>query len=424
MKKQAHVFTVPLPYPQLPVTFLVDRDETEEKLHEGVRALFASEQFKKMGVVGDGGKFLDPVEVSTVFKKKTGTNFPDEFSKLLPLPTQEIIKRIFEGVRNGEQFPVVNGGLGDMEDCDAIVERKFELPDGGMVTKFFGCLQLFKGYPVKELVEGMVAGKAMISTVPREIILKSLVFKVALGLLFVFSRKRFFHYLRVYANIVYRGAVELDKKSGKNKLERELKRSMDAAINWEVVKTQNRVKGEEILTQNYHTKYPKELEFYMTIANIAEFVWFFLAHDTAYRFVVQDILGELDQGALYTSVRKEVNRLISIALSRFDRKFGKLQVLKYLAIKGIINVAFLSRKFRRLMKEFLTGLDQTKVWMDEDDWYFCLRRTQYNYRGMSLQERLKEAKRIDDESGNVSLQLVKVNDGKGNEFPAIKVILP
>jgi hypothetical protein len=41
--------------------------------------------------------------------------------------------------------------------------------------------------------------------------------------------------------------------------------------------------------------------------------------------------------------------------------------------------------------------------LGNNDWYYCLRRDSYNFKGIKIEERLKEAKRIDDEEGNILL---------------------
>lgn len=57
------------------------------------------------------------------------------------------------------------------------------------------------------------------------------------------------------------------------------------------------------------------------------------------------------------------------------------------------------------INKFILDLDKDKIKLDEADWYFCLRRQGYNFGGLSYEERLKIAERIDKEKENVIIGL-------------------
>jgi hypothetical protein len=50
---------------------------------------------------------------------------------------------------------------------------------------------------------------------------------------------------------------------------------------------------------------------------------------------------------------------------------------------------------RKFLMKFFEEIDLEKIKMDEADWYHCLRRNDYNYGGLSIQERLLIRQKID-----------------------------
>lgn len=55
------------------------------------------------------------------------------------------------------------------------------------------------------------------------------------------------------------------------------------------------------------------------------------------------------------------------------------------------------------INKFIKKMDKDKIKLDKTDWYFCLRRQGYNFGGLSYEERLKIAKQLDKERGNIIL---------------------
>ena len=312
---------------------------------------------------------------------------------------------------------VVAGGLGDMEWCDCIVEWPIITPpEGGVMTKFFGISYYFKGYPEKHIVEGLGMGKAMISSVPRRIIGKSIILQVALITLYFFSRKRFYGYLSAYFDTIH---LNLTAKSNLkphqyNVFAREVKRAGEAAIYRILVEH-----GEEpdlAITRSKHYKI-WELAY-----NIVLFVCLFLEYDNAYRLRIQDTLPMLNKENVKKSARKEVKRLLGILTSREHPQYGISKKWRDIA-KPALLLLRLSKPLRKFTEYFLLELELERVKLDEHDRYFCLKRRTYNFWGAELEERLKEKERIDKEKEHIILEFRMVNgkDASGNPTQGIHI---
>lgn len=448
-KHEQVLVTLPPQSKFLPVSINLKKGVGQEELSAVFKEILSSPAFKQGGFSDEEGKTADNLRLNCSVLLKPEFEVPQKFNDELPSYVIEVVKSIFERARNLDPIPRVSGGLGDMRDCDALVEAR--VGDKKQFTKFFGCTYLFKGFPVKEKVEGMGLGKAMISAIPREIVMRSLLLKAALAMLFLISRKRFLKYLRIYSSILQRNFVSLTKDEeptskdahppacasfhadfnkgatwGNNSFEVELKRAMNVVLEWETTRITQNIKAKDLLMENYWVNYDKRLQFYFLVANLAEFIYFFLANDTAYRFRAQDLFEELDQGKAYENPRKEVNRLFDILIQREHKRLGASQIKKYKTAKVLINLLFIfNKRFQRLMREFLVEVDRSKVILDENDWYFCLRREQYNFRGKSIEDRLAEVKKIDKEKNHVAIQLLFLKDANTDKnVPALKVIIP
>ncbi len=120
-----------------------------------------------------------------------------------------------------------------------------------------------------------------------------------------------------------------------------------------------------------------------------------LEFDYAYRARTQDVLPELDKKALKENPQKEIERLLNLMIER------ELAIQnKWLGLKKIILYAMKIKKLRNLIVEFLLELDLEKIKRDEADWYFCLNRNDYNYGGLSYEERMKIKEELDKKMGN------------------------
>lgn len=349
--------------------------------------------------------------VSSSIGAATGTaELPDE------------VKRLVDRVNSGN-IGVVSGGLGDMENCDAIVEQVIEPPDGGRFTKFFGCSFLFKGYPIKEVVEGIGFSKAFFSILPRKILAKSHYWKTVMFIRYLFARKYFWHdlhiiFFTIYANIVLKAGLPPFRHNKPNKaLKNAIERALSECVDFEG-SGQYKI---DLRHGDIHV-INKKREIWETLALMAEFIYLFIEYDNAYRFRIQDAFETLKKdglkgfGAVWT-----IAGLFDIMIEREDKMHGirnKWRELK----KIIIPILIIDADLRKFARIFLQELDIQDISLDKDDWYFCLKRMSYNFRGIPLKERLAERKKIDEEKGHKYYRLVELRDAKGGIQKGIQVI--
>lgn len=110
--------------------------------------------------------------------------------------------------------------------------------------------------------------------------------------------------------------------------------------------------------------------------------------DRMYRYIGQDLLGELNQEELNKNPRKELLRIIDIGIKRtkiydsfINRKWKKLR----LAVKwGMI----LRKDLFKELIMFLKELNLQKVKLDDGDYCHCIRRINYNFKGKSIYEKI------------------------------------
>ena len=320
---------------------------------------------------------------------------------------KELLERIQKDVGEKKQFGIVSGVFGDMENCEGLVESVIESPEGGIFIKVYGCSYLFKGYPVKQIVEGMGLAKAMISMIPRRIIVPSFLIKTALLLLAIFSKKRFVHYLRVYfdaitINVVMKFGLAKEKY---NVFAKEIMRATDV-----ILKRELKVIGEtyELMINERFKSRMNRWEECELVKAMSDFIAFFLQNDNAYRLRTQDgFFGELNkENIIKFGIVFEMKRLFKILIDReidVKHKFVDLE-------KIVIPLLIISKDARKWLVRFLLEVNIEKLKLDEADRYFCLRRRGHKFFGVSLEDRLKEKERIDKEKGHISLKLIRKED--------------
>lgn len=119
------------------------------------------------------------------------------------------------------------------------------------------------------------------------------------------------------------------------------------------------------------------IQFVKCVSMILEF-------DDAYRYRLQDIMGEYDRMGMMNNPRKEVVRLLKIAQQRDSGgtvgKFGSF-------IK-IMPLLFLIPSFKNTVLRFFSLADVSKIKMDINDWYHTLVFNGYNFGGLNLQTRI------------------------------------
>lgn len=321
----------------------------------------------------------------------------------------QLLEKINEQIKSTGRIALVEGAFGDMEECGGILEGHFTPEDGGTFAKFWGCSYLFKGYPEKQVVEGLGLAKAMISLLPREMIAKSWVMKCALAVLYLFNRKKFIHFCHVYFSAIHLNVVEkLNIPFLRyNKFPKEIFRTVSVLVEREIKNKGYQVKVEDLLTELQHkTHRVEKWEHLELIAAITNFLCVFLELDSAYRFRLQDILALVDKESVKRDVVGEIRRLVNVMISReyYDYPTSVRDKISN-AMRILVLFLGLSKYARQWARDFLVELDTEQVKMDESDWYFCLKRREYNFSGLSIEERLKEKERIDKEKGHTILKI-------------------
>ena len=353
--------------------------------------------------------------------------YPPEF-EFLTEAEKNTVKNFFYEVRTGKMYPVIAGAFGDMVDCDGIVKQRIFPPEGGQLTEMWGSSFYFKGYPEKHVVEGAGLAKAMMSQIPREIVVKQWPWKLFLAFLFIFARRTFIHSLHVWFKIMHGHTVlkfNIPTQRYNNAV-RELKRAGDETVK-KMLDNMGNKKDVPYSWAYTNLLYPREYqkrsprEFWEFIVCVLDFAWLFIESDNAYRFRVQDVLPLLNKDNVKKNAVKEINRLLNILIERENPVCGIKY--KWIAIKKLaIPFLYLSRNARNFAREFLLELNLDKIKMDENDYYFSLRRHTFMFRGIPTHKRIEEAYKIDQEKGIVRFQLILVKDPQGNQVPAIKVV--
>jgi hypothetical protein len=105
-------------------------------------------------------------------------------------------------------------------------------------------------------------------------------------------------------------------------------------------------------------------------------VWEF---DNAYRYMFQDIASETNKAIIRKEPRKEIIRLLDLA---FERSVVSARIK---VIKRIIQ--FTPKKYLMPIINFLSDIDIEQIKLDEGDKWFCANRPEYNFGGLSFEER-------------------------------------
>ena len=86
-----------------------------------------------------------------------------------------------------------------------------------------------------------------------------------------------------------------------------------------------------------------------------------------------------------------------------DREVADKEKAQQLYWFGVFALKF--KYIRGFLKEFLSQLDYKEIHLSKDDYYFCLRKSAYNFKGHTLSERLEEAAGIDAMTWNIILNI-------------------
>jgi hypothetical protein len=116
-----------------------------------------------------------------------------------------------------------------------------------------------------------------------------------------------------------------------------------------------------------------------------------LEFDSAYRYRFQDLMGEFSWSNYMKNPAKELVRVMTIGQSRDPNGTGP----KYETIIRLIPWVMRITCIRNGLEYFFGYVDLEKLKLDEIDWYRVLVWGDYNFRGLTLNDRLEERARID-----------------------------
>lgn len=131
----------------------------------------------------------------------------------------------------------------------------------------------------------------------------------------------------------------------------------------------------------------KDREYKTKIINCIYFFVMFFEFDFAYRYRAQDLFDELNKDRLNQSPRKEIKRLLNLAVVRNNDK-GQSKKTQTLT-KLISLVLLVSPSSLKLVKEALNEIKREEVVPDLFDRYHMARYFDYNFEGKTYDERIK-----------------------------------
>lgn len=108
-------------------------------------------------------------------------------------------------------------------------------------------------------------------------------------------------------------------------------------------------------------------------------------YDDAYRYRIEDLFSESSKEWLLANPRKEINRLLEVLKLRDKTTLEQFEVFG-----KVISMGFWLPKVKKAFRKALEPLDFSKLQMDEADMYYCLNRDDYDYGGLSIQQRMKK----------------------------------
>ena len=120
---------------------------------------------------------------------------------------------------------------------------------------------------------------------------------------------------------------------------------------------------------------------------LTEVITMIFEYDNAWRYRMQDILGELDKEALAKNPGKEVVRLVEMGSGR-ERSWADTRTRQRVFGRALRFILFVSPSFRRLLREYVEELDLSKIKMDVSDLYYNYVRPDYDAGGIPMEQRL------------------------------------
>jgi hypothetical protein len=280
-----------------------------------------------------------------------------------------------------DQIKIVVGafGNGPPERCVGIVEKVEAPKSGGIFTKYMGCNYLFKGYPDVRIVDSVYAAKRIFSGTSLLISEKWIRFLLSIPV-FIFlllpkkiKMKILIPFWDYFLNIGYQPMRRYILPQNRySKSIAELNRAVNSLF--------KKIKDPVMASR---------------IKRTGDIICMSLEYDYTYRARFQDFFPCLDKEALKKNPIKEMNRLLDIF---WEREIGIRRKLKG-AIR-FLKILMKHRRFRNFVVKLLLEIDLEKIKFDKDDWYYVLDRTDYNYGGLSHEERMKISEKMDKEAKN------------------------
>lgn len=124
-----------------------------------------------------------------------------------------------------------------------------------------------------------------------------------------------------------------------------------------------------------------------------------LEYDDAYRYRIQDLLGEMDVEDMKKDPAKEISRLIDIAIARDPHGVNEQAGtgFKFDAVRKVIPFIVRLPGVRETINTFFSYADVNKMKLDEIDFYRCLIWGDYEFGGIPFQKRVEMRILIDKE---------------------------
>jgi len=302
-------------------------------------------------------------------------------------PKDTLTAEIREQIRREGEIGFVEGAFGDGNNMGAYIEKIIENPDG-VFTKYLGISNLYNGRVDKEIIDSVAQMKRIFMSTLR------LVAKFP----FRFSSKRMFRAIVDWIAEIYAadlmGKLPLYQKWNVHSREliRALCATFDLDTDWPEYKDAE---------SPYWARSVDALGYVRGENNIREAIYCFvsfLENDNAYNRV-WDCLGEGSKLGV-AEPRKEVRRIFDRWLSREHSIDKKVRMIR----SAVSFLLWVSPAARKRTSRFFEEMDFEKIRLDDDDMYFNLRR-EYDYRGISKEERYALAERIDKEKGHIILHI-------------------
>jgi hypothetical protein len=281
-----------------------------------------------------------------------------------PKELEEFADKIHKHIEKHGSIKLDENIFGDDYNCGGYEEEVIKPEEGGTLTRFYGCSYLYKGEIDNDTIDRLAPVKrSIIATIS---LLASYPFILFVPFLLIWKDRVLKESIRWIVRIYRADAIKKQLPDIRfNVAEREVIRVF-------------RLFADRVKDSYYKNE----------IIDLGYLVAMILQFDSAYRFTFQDAFS------------KDIRTFIKTLL---ERENGIR--IKWVWVSVVLNVLLLSRKIRRFIREFLNEFDERKIWLDEADWYYCLRRNRYNYGGFTYEERMRIKSWIDRSKGHTVIDI-------------------